>query len=170
MRFEDLLWANFLIDCMDVLAILCLCNRLILEFLVRFHRKEAARSLDFNSLSYCCTLAFCSTLPWLEVTMDGLLFLSSEIQLTGTGCSRALFWGLFAVSCRWGKIVTLARPNASYPHLACPPKNANRRHSAHTPAPKGKGRHTLEGLGIKVTTSKITEPSLCTRLCVDLLI
>lgn len=143
-------------------SILCLSHQLVFGFLLRFHRKEAARSLNFNSLSYCCTLAFCSTLPWLEVTMDGLLFLSSEIQLTGRGCSAALFWGLFAVSC-WWEIVTKVRSNAGLPSK----KMQNRRHCAYMPAPNGKGRKTLEGLGIKVMTSKITKPSLCTRLLVD---
>lgn len=54
-----------------------------------------------------------------------------------------------------------------YPHLACPLKNANRRHCKHASTKQGEGRKTLEGLGIKAMTSKITEPSPCTRHCVD---
>lgn len=45
------------------------------------------------------TLAFRSTLPVLAGTMEGLLFLSSAAQFTGTRCSGGLPFALFVVSC-----------------------------------------------------------------------
>lgn len=49
------------------------------------------------------TLAFCSTFPLLVGRREGLLFLISAAQLTGTKCSGAFPFGLFPVSCRRGK-------------------------------------------------------------------